>query len=84
MWQLHFAQCSLQPGNNMVPEIARIETCVTSEEGNISLPAKKYDDLVILHPFATSVNPDLPCCYPSGFQQESLAFKNISFRTIKP
>ena len=58
-------------------ELGQIETCIAGEECDISPLAQKHDDLVVLDPLAADVDSNLPCRYPGGFQQESLAFENI-------
>jgi hypothetical protein len=43
-----------------MPVRRHIETSVAGEEVEVSVLAKKHDDLLVLHPFASDVNSDLP------------------------
>lgn len=58
-------------------ELGQIEACVAGEECEIPLLTQKHDNLVVLHSLAAHIDSNLPCRYPRGFQQESLAVQNI-------
>jgi len=41
-------------------QLRQIETSVAREKCDVSLPAQKHDDFVILHPLAADVNSNFP------------------------
>jgi hypothetical protein len=49
-------------------ERGQIETRIEGQECNISQPAKKHDDLVVLHPLVADIDSDLSCRDPRSSQ----------------
>lgn len=60
-----------------MPELRYIRIGVPGEEGEISLPPKKHNDIIILHALAADVDPNLSCRQSRCFEKEPLGIEDV-------